>query len=442
MDLQRYRAAFALTDRLVNALPSVNQQTGSAIVKGNGERMRAELLAGLTEAYGDQLGAAQARFERLLEEGPNNVHARHELANVYRWRGWLDRSMFEYAQVLAIEPNLLGARAGYANTLFDARDYSAADEALAELARLYPTDLATERLEERWRVHNLSELDIAASRSRSTGSTFGSAGYALDTRWFTRPTSYRYRAFVHLHDGKASFPEGDGQRRRAGGGVEYRLPRFVAKGEVSTNRSGGDLGLAGAMDWRIADTWSLGALVELDSDSVPLRGYRVGVEADQLGSSLRWAPNELGSVSLGWRELDLTDDNLQRSVFVDGRYRFLNLVNSKLDATGTVAAGTARRDDVPYFSPLRDSSWWAGLEWQQRLHRRYERSVVQTVGLRSGRYDQAGFEEGPVWQLQYEIGWRLSQTLAFGFGAQRAAQRYDGVREHTTTAFFNVNARL
>ena len=240
MDLQRYRAAFAITDRLVNALPWVNQQTGSAIVKGNGELMRAELLAGLTEAYGDQLGAAQVRFERLLEEGPNNVHARHELANVYRWRGWLDRSRFEYAQVLAVEPTLLGARAGYANALFDARDYSAAADALDELARLYPTDLATERLEERWRVHNLTELDVSGSRSRSTGSTFGSAGYALDTRWFTRPTSYRYRAFAHLHDGKASFPEGDGRRRRAGGGVEYRLPRFIATGEVSQNRSGGD----------------------------------------------------------------------------------------------------------------------------------------------------------------------------------------------------------
>jgi len=72
-----------------------------------------ELAAGAAYAYGDQLAAAQARFERLLRDAPGNLDVRHELGNVYRWRGWLDRSVLEYRRVLAVAPDLLAARIGY-----------------------------------------------------------------------------------------------------------------------------------------------------------------------------------------------------------------------------------------------------------------------------------------------------------------------------------------
>ena len=175
---------------------------------------------------------------------------------------------------------------------------------------------------------------------------------------------------------------------------------------------------------------------------MPLRGYRTGVTTDQTGATVRWAPNELAGLTVGWSDLDLSDGNRQRTVFADGRYRFVNHPSWKLDATGTLSASHARRDDVSYFSPIHDFAVWAGLSYEQRLHRRYEHSLSQRAALRAGRYDQAAFAAGRVWQLSYELDWRLSQTLALGFGASRTGQYYDGVLERSTAATVNVNARF
>lgn len=442
LDLERYSEAFEATAALLADLPAFNAEPGSVVVKGNPDHMRAELVAGIAEAYGDQLAAAQTRFETLLAAAPNNRDLRHELANVYRWRGWLDRSLYEYRQVLAVDPELLPARLGYAHAQMDAHQYRRVAETLAELDAAQADAPAVERLAERWQLHNEREVDVSGSFGDSDGATFGTNYYAIDGFGYTRPLDYRLRVFVHTHDAYAEFPEGEGRRRRIGAGAQYRGRHWTVAGELSGSRDGGRAGLRGNADWRIGDVWTLATLIELDSDAVQLRAYRAGVEADVVGATARYTPHESASMNLGWRHERLSDGNHHSSVFADGRYRLVNRPRWKLEATGELALSASARVDVPYFSPGRDASLTGGLFHELRIYRRYERSVSQSVGLSAGRYDQRGYAAGSVWNARYELEIAVSDRLRLGFGAERARQRFDGEREMSTLAFATVNARF
>jgi biofilm PGA synthesis protein PgaA len=168
LDLERYDEALALAQDLSASLPRVQQVPGSNVVKGNDVWLRAELVAGIAESYGDQLAAAQARFEAVLSEAPNNSDFRHELANIYRWRGWLDRSLAEYQRVLTMEDEVLGAQLGFAHSRIDARDYPEAASAIEELTVMHARDPGVAQLNERWRIHNERELRISASSGESS----------------------------------------------------------------------------------------------------------------------------------------------------------------------------------------------------------------------------------------------------------------------------------
>ena len=442
MDLERYDEAFALTQELTAALPMANQQPGSAVIKGNEERMRAELLAGVSEAYGDQLEAAQSRFESLLSAAPNNGDLRHELANVYRWRGWLDRSMSQYRQVLTTNDDMLSAELGYAHAQIDSRDYPEVAATVAEVSSTYNREPAVQRLAERWEIHNERELIVTALTGDSTGPVSGSDNYTINARWYTAPIAYRYRAFVATHDAYAEYPEGNARRRRLGAGVEYRAPRFTVTGMVSASRSSGDAGVAGQVDYRLSDFWSVGAGAEWNSDNVQLRAHRLGIESDRAYAQARYAPNELASVSFGLEEANYSDNNSLQSVYADGRLRLINLPRSKLEATGTLSVGRADTSNVPYFSPTRDRSVMVGVTHQYRILRNYDRELTQNIGVGTGRYVQTGFNSGSIWALRYRIDWSLSERLTLGIGAERLGQFFDGLREHSTIGTVEVTSRF
>ena len=442
LDLEDFASAFALADRISSGLPLANAAAGSPVVKGNEDRLRAELTAGVAYAYGDQLANAQARFEALLREAPGNLDLRHELANIYRWRGWLDRSLFEYRQVLTMAPELLPARIGYAYAQIDAREYAQVDATVEQLANGYVREPTVDKLAQEWQLHNRSELDVVANDSGSTGSTLGSDSYRVDTTWHSQPQAYRWRALVHMHDAYAQFPEGDSHRQRLGAGVEYRASRFTASGELSAARSGGEAGLRGDFDWRLSDYWNVAALLDFNGNDVPLRGYRVGVETDATGLTATYARDESMSIAVGTRAQRYTDDNNAQSVFVDARYRLVNAPRSKLELTGEVAASHADRNDVPYFSPLRDTTLLVGLHDEWRLFRRYENSLTQSADLSIGRYDQAGFGAGSLWHIRYSLRWQPSQRLAVSAGLERSRQFFDGAVEHSTALVATLNARL
>ncbi len=431
--------ALLLAEQLAASIPATLRPSGQP----NPDRLRAEILVGIALAYSDRLGDAQAHLEQLLAEAPNNPDLRHELANIYRWRGWYDRSLFEYQQVLAVEPEMLEARVGRARTELDRSRFGAVASEVAALNREFANEPAVERLTSAWQAHNSSELRVEASTHTSSGVTFGSDQYQLGLTWLTAPIKHRLRASLSTRDSFADFPEGDSRRQRAAAGLHYQYGRWLATTEVSGNRDGGnDIGALASVGYRLSDFWVLSSAVELNSDSVPMRGHRVGVENDLLRIGARYAPHEELSLELGATSEQLSDDNERKLLWAEGRRRVINRPKVVVEVIGEAFVGERLTDQVAYYSPLRDAGVFIGAETQLPALRRYERRMTHIFRAEVGTYDQSGYDRGTVWRAAYMMPLELGPRFAAWFGIWRSRMFYDGAKEYSTTASATMQFRF
>lgn len=442
LDLDDYESAMRMAEHIIASEPMFLAATDTPIKKGNPERIRAEVIAAIADASISQLEAAQGRLESLLNEAPHNSDLRHELASVYRGRGWLDRSLFEYEQVLTVDEDELYARVGHAYAQLEAQHFREVDATVADLNRHRSSLPVVQQLTRTWQIHNKSELLVEASTGESTGSTFGSDVYRMDALWFTRPIRYNYRGFVHMHDATADFPEGDAHRRRIGLGGEYRANRWTAAGELLADRDNSGFGLSGSFNWRMSDYWSLAGALEIDGNETQLRAYRAGIESNQAELAARYAPNELMAYGIGWRMVDYSDGNRGQLLFGDWRKRILARPRTKLDATAEVAASRNDSQDVPYFAPTSDLSYLVGARHEWRIRRRYDRVLSQVADLQLGQHKQSGFSSGGIWRARYALNADVSTNLFLRAGIQRSRMFYDGAKEYDTTLFVTLQARL
>lgn len=441
-DLQQPKRALDLAETLLASLPPTNQVPGSRVVKGNEPYLRAAIMVGLARAFADQLADSQEYFELLLAEVPHNTDVRQELASVYRWRGWLDRSLSEYAQVLTIEPDLMAARIGNAHAHLDSRNYTPVEQEIRALSEHHGNERAVINLTERWQTHNSHELTVDAEVGESSGPTFGEDQYRVDAVWFSKPIASRYRVLVNTHDAFAGFPEGDARRRRAGAGVDYRYRRWLASARLSADRSSGDLGFRGSFDYRVNDLFSFGANLETDSNATPLRGERVGVSSDLVGLNAVYARHESTLLRAKLTYQDFSDGNAGSSIFLGAEQRLFGGPNYKLTMTAEASLDERDRDDVAYFSPRSGFSWRAGLRNEWLMFRRYDFRLTHRLTGTVGQYDQSGFSASDIWSLGYEFRADINQRWSTHVGVSRRSNVYDGGREYASFLVAGFSGRF
>ena len=438
VDLEQHRQAMDLAEKLRQSQPVWRQVPGSRVFKSNPRRMQAEITAGLSLAFADQLPQSQARFEGLLSKAPHNTDLRHELATVYRRRGWTDRALFEYRQVLSVEPELTAADVGYAHALLDRRRYELADNKIGKLVVDTARRQDVMRLRQRWERHNEYKYNIDASYGDSSGVQFGSRQYRVDGYFFVKPVAYRWRPFIHTTDAFADFPEGDSTRRRIGAGLEYRGADWLGNLELNTDRGGGggELGVSGSLEWVASDSWSLAALWETQSGIVPLRGHRVGVNADRIGLQLGYRASESRQFSISAEQQKLSDGNKRQSWLGQLSQRVVTRPVYKLDLNAEVFAAKGSAQNVVYFNPRRNSSVLVTAINEWRTYRRYEFAFTQQFNIGFGYHQQDSFGTGPIGSLHYLANLEVHAGLSLQFGVQRTRNVYDGEREYAT--FFTL----
>ena len=437
VDLEQHQRAMDLAESMRQSQPVWRQLPGSRVIKGNPQRMQAEITAGVSLALADQLPESQIHFESLLAQAPHNTDLRQELATVYRRRGWTNRALFEYQQVLSVEPDLTSARIGHAHALLDSRQYELADQEISALVSDMPARPDVIRLSKRWEQHNKHQVHVESSFGDSSGDQFGSQQYSVDGYFLVKPLAYRYRPFVHTSDAFAEFPEGDARRQRIGVGVEYRGADWLGSLELNGSRSGGgEIGLSSHMEWIASDHWSLAAGLETNSNAVPLRGHRVGVDTDRFGAGVAYRANESRRLSLSGERLKFSDGNERNSWSLLGRQRVLTRPTYKLDLDAEISASNSSEQNVVYFNPSHDSSilFTAINEW--RTYRRYDFAFIQQFNIGFGYYQQDTFGTRPIGSLEYLGSVDFNEGLNVQFGARHARNVYDGESEDAT--FFTL----
>lgn len=433
VDLERHQAAMTLAETLRQSQAVWLQMPGSRIVKSNPRRMQAEIIAGLSLSFADRLPQAEERFESLLTQAPNNTDLRHELATVYRRRGWVERALFEYQQALSIEPELTAAAVGHAHALLDRRQYALAEHSIHSLLAARPDRQDVLQLSQRWRQLNQNEYRIDSSAGKSSGSQFGSEQYNVDGIFFTRPLAYRWRPFVHSTDAFAEFPEGDTARRRLGAGVEYRSASWVGSLELDNDRNGGgELGVQGQAKWIASDVWSLAALWETQSDVIPLRGHRLGLDADRIGLRVEYRRNELQQISMYGEQTQISDGNTRYGWSLQGRQRIVTRPAYKFDLGAEIFTSRSSAQDVVYFSPRHATSLRVNAFNDWRTYRRYDFAFTQQFNLGLGYFWQDAHGGNPVASLEYLANIDVNATLSLRFGVRFAHDVYDGDTENAT----------
>jgi len=440
-ELDRYDEAIEVAERLVADLRVANRETDGELEE---QLLRSRIMAIMGHAYADRLEHAQYRLERLLEELPGNVSAQENLGYVYMWRGWSDRAVAEFGQVLAVEPGSVDAAVGLGHALMDLQRYRESHNRLDHLNRYNADRSPVKELARRWQVHRLSELRIEAGVGRSSGDTFGSDQYQLDAWWYTRPMDWNYRAFVHSFDAWADFDFGSISRRRAGIGGEYRRGAWTAEVESSFDRSGlNDVGLSGRVDRRFSDTWSAGALLQFNSFETPLRGHRTGVDSNLAGIDVSYRRHESLRVFSGIRFQDFSDGNRRFAGFVDGHWRRITGPRYKLELTGGLAASSNSIGNVAnYFNPDRDFEVMVGADNHWLAYHRYDERLVHRLHAQVGLYNQQSFGTDFIWSLHYEVIWTVSDTLNLRLGARRGRRVYDGRPEDQTFLMAGLEGRF
>lgn len=444
VDQERYTEALALIDRLVEQTEPTLRATAGAPELANPVHTELRIVAAMARAYADQLDDAIERLEAILAEAPGNRQALTGLAHVYRWRGWpvQAESVYREAWSTNAQENL-DTQYGLAYAELDQQRYESVRRAMRELSPSYLTYYGFDDLHGVWSRHFRSEFLFDASFGRASGDTFGSKQYDTNLWWFTYPWRLNYRAYVRTFDSWAEFPEGNHDRRRLAGGVEYRHERWRLIGELSGDRfdfdtPGGRL----QADYRASDHWYLGAEADFASYATPLRADRAGISSDRYSAYARYRRSEWWDLGGEVAVQSFDDGNDVTSATVSGSYRLINGYTYKLDLYGSTGLSSGSLENPVYFAPESAFALTGGVRNTWRQYRRYQHMLVHRLSADVGLYDQKGFGSEPIWTLDYELEWQLSSRLSLRGGLQLNRRVYDGGDEDAWHVRFGLAGYL
>jgi biofilm PGA synthesis protein PgaA len=294
---EHFAEAFEVIDRLAAEEPIWRTRPGLKEPQPNPRRLAAELTAALGRAFADQLEEAERRLALMSAEAPLNTDIRSELAMVYRRRGWPTKALREFELALRIEPELLGARIGRAQTRIDLGQFEEAEKRVYELVERFPEHKHVQRLEKDWKRENIWRLFAEGGVGRSTGEQLGTRDRLFDTFIYSPRLGHRFRPYAHFLFSDADFPEGTSRYARFGMGVDHNAHRSRIFGEVHASVVGEtDPGITLGVNWNPDDRWGLGGRYESFSTEVPLRAH------------LRDIQGYLFRMNLAYRSSDLTAD--------------------------------------------------------------------------------------------------------------------------------------
>ena len=438
-DAEQHQPAIEQIDRVAEETPRKIRAYSPLTIADNPDYASAVTTAAAARGYQERLADAQVRLESFRQQAPWNMEGREKLAGLYAARGWPREAEREYQWILSAEPRNRSTRTGHADILRELRDWRPAESEALALEQEFPEDRQVQRVARLWSIHEMRELRVEAGTGNSSGSggPLGSREHHIESWLYSAPFEYDWRAFLHQYAAKATFPEGDGHRRRLGAGAEYRVRDWRASAEVSAGfEDDTDVGLSVAGDWWMNDYWNFEAEAESSTNDIPLQGRPSGVRGKSLRLGATYRVSESRRFGAGAQTIDFNDGNRRDILSASAFQRFITGPVFKLDGMLGLYTSQNSLGNAVYFNPQSDFGADLTLIGEQRLWRRYDRSFLHRLYLTLGTYEQKTFGSGEVAGIRYEHEWNLDDRFMILYGAQRSMHPYDGVREFMN--YYNV----
>jgi len=400
-------------------------------------------LRALVALYTDRPRQAQADFEQLVSLAPLNTPYRTGLARTLRLRQKPEAALQAFEELRTDDPRSVDAQAGHAETLFDVGQLGQATQRVNALAAIHP-DSPSVRSAVRTRDTVMAprlEVDAATGRDGGTLSNRDSTLQArLSSGWGDSPAGGQQRMFFQQWLGSADLGGDSTRRARSGLGLEWLNGPWRLEGQLHQSSTGPRrTGLALGADWRASDAWRLSARFDSNSTDLPWRAQQAGVAARDLQAQARYVVNESRAFSAQVQQRDYSDGNDRGAAGLAWQERWIS--GPRLQLQTTLAADAARngRQDVPYFSPARESGAALTARAQWLTWKRDDRVFLQVLEAGAGRYRQAGFGSGPTSQLRYAHEWNWGAGWQLRYGLGTSTHPYDGVKERRKEAFVHFS---
>lgn len=440
IELERYDEATKLINAQAARLKPYRNRPKNPVVRSDDMKYEADSKVSFAKAYGDDLEGAERLFAALANIGPMNESVKLSLGEIWRWRGWYQKAQQQFLTSTKSQPNLLRAKVDLVHSRIDLRQWSQAGQEITTLYSQYPESSEVQKLNKRWRLHNMRELVLEGDTNKSSGSTVGSRFSNVHGALYSAPFNDNYRAFVQTDYHRATFTEGNANIYYPGIGLEYTDPAWRLTGALSQPTIGG-LGpeLSFTTDYRYDDYFSMSGALVLNSSQMPLRGLRTGIGADlaQVQASYRWS--ELTKMSAGVTMMHMEDGNNRKSVNLLLDKRLITTPRYKLTLHARADGSDNTQDNLIYFNPDRDFEYGAILDSEWMMWRDYERSFTHRLQLGTGSYWQKDYGSSSTWFASYEHQWKLDDRFAFSYGIARNSHPYDGMKESGTQYFGKLN---
>ena len=438
-----YAGAKAQIEKLAAATPRTINAYSPPTTQPNPAAVSVHLALAMSPLLANRPGEAWERTRQLHEQAPNNVEVSTGLGSTMRARGWPRLAERQLAWGLALDPHNSGALGERAGALLEMNDYPGAEAELAKGRAAAVEDGRVIRSGRLWEVHNMNELNIEAAYGRSAGGgPAGNRDYVLDAHLYSRPLSYNYRAFAHLYSSQGTYDAGTGRHERAGIGLEYSSPFYLATAELSQDLNQSKTGIAASLAWTPNDFWTVRGLVDSATTATPLQARLAGINARRYGAEVIWRAHESRSAAVGVDRLEFSDGNRRDIVQLRWTERVYAGPVYKLEITPAVYASHNSSAAAAYFNPSRDlaTSVEFANEWLQ--WRRYQRTFRHRLAISVGDYRQQGFASGYTAGVRYEQEWTADDRLILRYGIGRSLHPYDGVRVARNYLYASLNWRF
>jgi biofilm PGA synthesis protein PgaA len=425
-------------------------------VKGSKERLPNDLYlyveqtAALGKLYSDDKQQGYERLKKLAETAPNNVSLRTNLADAYRSRGLPRHAEQELKLAEALEPRAQEVIAAQAGVALDLQEWRQAQALIEDATARFPEALRTQHLQRDWNRYKKAELQITTEYGKASGDSgagnpiTGINNLKLQTKLYSAPIDYNWRAFGGIGYAKGKFQDEDRDARWALAGVQYRARNVTAELEGNVSRYGyGDKpGMRAQIDYSLSDEWAIGGQLEVRTPDIDLRALSENITANRITTYARWQPNELRDWTLWLSPTRFSDGNQRMSVALSGRERVYTSPHLKADLGLNIAASRNNKEDTPYFNPRSDLDVSPSVTLTHTLYRRYETSVEQTFIVGAGLYAQHGYGSALTGQLGYGLRFRNDEHTDIGVTVTAQSRPYDGVRERQLRVMLSMNFRF
>jgi biofilm PGA synthesis protein PgaA len=440
-----FNKGLELAATLNAATPLWRKDHSGNIIKANNEKLKTSMLAALAKGYSNDLAGAQEMLEEMTQIAPYNTEILYNLATLYRWRGWPQKSYETTAVASTFDPDLITLKIAKAYSLFEMHHITEAEKIWITLSTEHEGNKLVQQFSEEWHRWHKREFLLWSDggNSGSDHSNYGSSDFSLESILYDSIYANGLRPFIHQYYTSANFDEGIGRYERIGAGTEYKKNRNVLSAELTGSYTGkSDIGLSLHSQHDIGDQLQVTLGYDSFSTNIPVRAYFHGINGQGYKAEAQYRLHELTNFAASYEFLDFSDGNRRNSWSFSAQQRLLNLPRLQISLIPSIYQSRNSKIGSPYFNPEQDNSYNLNLSTDWLTYYHYDKKFTQTLDLNWGRYEQEHYGTESTYALVYQHKWDMDKSLNFTYGFKWSSNYYDGDQESRIAAFLSLGWRF